>query len=1169
MKPNVADVIALQVEMGIDAQEIVLRKAFLELTPKDVGLLRSIHEQLEQLGYSFTTAFYDHLLSFGPLQNLLPDSATLERLKRSQSTYFSALTAGDYEETYVKDRLHVGMVHQRVGLEPKWYIGAYRKYLTELLPVIWRLCTNDAEDFLAVYNALLKIIMFDMGLAIDTYFHADRRVLVELKAFSDQLLACMPSGLLALSEDLSILVANTMLMDMLGLDRKAKLQGTPLHNILPSAQLRNLALQTLANGEHFHGAIIDMAELHGGMTLEVDISITRHEGKRIALLMLQDITQRVESERIIKDSEERFSATFNQAAVGLAHVAPDGRWLRVNRKLCDIVGYTQDELLKLTFQDITHPEDIDRDLDKVRQMLAGTLAVYTMEKRYIRKTGECIWINLTVSLMRNAQGEPKYFISVIEDITQRKRIERAFQAIIAGTATATSDDFFRSLVMNLAGAIGARYAFVGTLVKHLDDRVCVIASWAGTDFGDNFEYDLAGTPCENVVGKTLCHYPHSVRQQFPADQLLVDMDAECYLGIPLFSSNGKALGILAVVHDQPMDDIASAVNVIGVFGARAGAELERRLYERQLTYLANHDALTALPNRNLLQDRLNQAIAHTQRAGQLMAVLFLDLDRFKTINDSLGHDKGDQVLTIISTRLAGCVRDDDTIARLGGDEFIILLHDLSREEDAAIVAGKVISCLQHPLVVNGHELFITGSIGISFYPQDGEDGNTLLKNADTAMYRAKDTGRNTFALYNQAMNAQALRHLQMETALRHALERDELSLHYQPQVDLRSGLITGVEALLRWRSPEHGQVSPAEFIPIAEDTDLILKIGDWVLETACRQAKQWNDTYHGELRIAINLSSRQFRQPDLPGQISNALQASGLDPELLELEITEGTVMHNAEESVATLRRLRDMGVKLSIDDFGTGYSSLSYLKRFPINIVKIDQSFVRDITTDPDDAAIACSIIALAHSMKLRVIAEGVETEGQLGFLQANQCDQMQGYYFSRPLPKEELDRLLSDGKRLQEVLKEDDGKRTLLIIDDEYHIGKTLMRVLRPDEYRILLAENVTQAFELLAIQHVGVVICDQRMPQMSGTEFLNRVKELYPNTVRMVLSGCTDLQTVTEAVSRGTAYKFLTKPWNDEVLRGVIREAFQHHEMEYENVRLRAQLKTLLRPTSDLSI
>ncbi len=1146
--------------MGIDAQEIALRKAFLELTPTDVGLLRSIHEQLEQHGYSFTSAFYEHLLNFGPLQKLLPDNVALDRLKRSQSAYFSALTAGDYEECYVKDRLSVGMVHQRVGLEPKWYIGAYRKYLTELLPVIWRLCTNNAEDFLAVYNALLKIIMFDMGLAIDTFFHADRRSLVELKAFSDQLLTCMPSGLLALDEELNILFANTALLDMLGLDRKAALQGKPLRDILLSAQLSDLALQSISNDEHLHSAIVDMAELFGGMYLEVDISITRHEGKRVALLMLQDITHRVESERAVNESEERFSATFNQAAVGLAHVAPDGRWLRVNRKLCDIVGYTQDELLKLSFHDITHPDDLERDLHKTQQMLAGKIAVYAIEKRYIRKTGEFIWVNLTVTLMRDPHGEPKYFISVIEDITQRKRIERAFHAIIAGTATTSGDDFFRTMVMNLASAVGARYAFVGTLADQRTDRIQVIASWTGTEFGDNFQYDLAGTPCDNVFGKTLCHYPHSVQQRFPADQLLADMDVDCYLGMPLLSSCGETLGILVVLHDQPIEDSASAVNVMGVFGTRAGAELERLNYEKRLTYLANHDSLTALPNRNLLQDRLNQIIAHTHRAGQLMAVLFLDLDRFKTINDSLGHDTGDQVLTTVSSRLSACIRDGDTIARLGGDEFIILLNNLTREEDAATIASKIIGCLQHPIELEANELYITASIGISLYPQDGIDGNTLLKNADTAMYRAKDSGRNTFALYNQAMNAQALRRLQMETALRHALERNELSLHYQPQVDLRSGLITGVEALLRWHNPEYGMVSPAEFIPCAEDTDLILEIGYWVLETACRQARQWNDSYKGELRIAVNLSARQFRQPDLPGQIGNALQASGLDPELLELEITEGTVMHNAEESVATLRRLRDMGVNLSIDDFGTGYSSLSYLKRFPINIVKIDQSFVRDITTEPDDAAIACSIIALAHSMKLRVIAEGVETEGQLGFLRAKQCDQMQGYYFSRPLPKEELDRLLSDGKRLQETLDEDTGMRRLLIVDNEDHIGKSLVKALLPDGYDILLADNVIQAFELLAIHPIGVVICDQCMSKMSGTEFLKRMKEQYPDTLRMVLSDSTDVRMVIESKSSDIANKFLFKPWNDEVLREAIREAFLHYEMKHENVRLRAQLRIL---------
>jgi diguanylate cyclase (GGDEF)-like protein len=429
---------------------------------------------------------------------------------------------------------------------------------------------------------------------------------------------------------------------------------------------------------------------------------------------------------------------------------------------------------------------------------------------------------------------------------------------------------------------------------------------------------------------------------------------------------------------------------------------------QQMEFQANHDPLTQLPNRTLLQDRLGHALARAQRSHRQLAVLFIDLDHFKRINDSLGHAAGDSLLRVVAERLQTCVREEDTVARLGGDEFVILLEELPHGELATRVARQVIQALSPPFRVAGHEFFITSSIGISVFPKDGEDAQTLLKQADTAMYRAKEQGRNTFQFYTAALNVAILARLNLEHDLRYALERAELRLHYQPQVDLACHRVIGVEALLRWQHPQRGLVSPSEFIPLAEDTGLILPIGEWVLRTACAQGKAWQDQGLGPLRVAVNLSARQFLQLELPAVVAETLQESGLPAACLELEITESLLMHDLDGAIGTLRGLKAMGVQLALDDFGTGYSSLSYLKRFPLDRLKIDRSFVGDITSAADEAAIALAVIALAHSMRLQVLAEGVETATQLAVLQSGGCQQMQGFYFSRPLPVEAITLLL-----------------------------------------------------------------------------------------------------------------------------------------------------------------
>jgi diguanylate cyclase (GGDEF)-like protein/PAS domain S-box-containing protein len=441
---------------------------------------------------------------------------------------------------------------------------------------------------------------------------------------------------------------------------------------------------------------------------------------------------------------------------------------------------------------------------------------------------------------------------------------------------------------------------------------------------------------------------------------------------------------------------------------------ERKQTERRLKQLAHFDSLTGLPNRVQFIERLEQAMADADRHERLLGVVFLDLDRFKYINDSLGHGKGDMLLREVAMRLSGVVRRGDTVARLSGDEFALVLADMGHVDDAIHVAQKILDVFHQPFRVAGHDLSVTASLGITLYPFDDRGADDLLRNADVAMYRAKESGKNNYQFYVAEMTTIVSERLTLENDLRSALERGEFSLNYQPIADCRSGVIVGMEALLRWKHPERGMISPALFIPLAEETGYIIPIGEWVLRTACEQCRRWQKTGFPSLYVAVNLSSRQFHQKDLTASIHGVLQETGLDPAHLGLEITEGLIMQQAEASVNTLRELKAMGIRISIDDFGTGYSSLSYLKRFPIDVLKIDQSFVRDIPKDEDDAAIAGTIITMAHSLGLRVVAEGVETVEQLKFMREHGCDALQGYYLSKPLPPEQFADFLKNGTRL-----------------------------------------------------------------------------------------------------------------------------------------------------------
>jgi diguanylate cyclase (GGDEF)-like protein/PAS domain S-box-containing protein len=656
---------------------------------------------------------------------------------------------------------------------------------------------------------------------------------------------------------------------------------------------------------------------------------------------------------------------------------------------------------------------------------------------------------------------------------------------------------------------------------------------------------ITGYPASAVIGRNARFLLGDALDQPALDLIRQALRSRCagLAVVQCFRADGSHFWNQLSVAPVPGED-GEITHFVSIFDDVS----ERVIREDQLAHLATHDTLTGLANRTLLADRLDQAVTRSARDGTIAAVLLIDLDRFKQVNDSLGHDLGDRLLKEVARRLEQSIRDGDTVARLGGDEFVLVLTELAKHEDATSVARKLLSALTQSFLIDGRELFVTPSIGLSFYPQDGTDGASLLRLADLAMYQVKAGGRNGFGCYAQELNVRAQQMAELEAGLRQALEHDELKLYYQPKADLYSGEICGAEALIRWQHPVRGLVPPNDFIPLAEESGIILPIGEWVLREACRQAACWQSEGLPALTVAVNLSARQCRQENIVEIIAQALQDAALEPKWLQIEVTESMVMQNLDTAESVLRRIKALGVTLAMDDFGTGYSSLGYLKQFPFDCLKIDRSFVQNITTEPDDALIASAVIAMAHSLHLYVVAEGVESESQMLYLRNQHCDQLQGYLFARPLPADDFRAFVKSAARLPLPSgAADTALRTLLLVDDEPDILNALKRLLRRSGYRILTATSGADALELLGLNDVQVILSDQRMPQMSGTEFLSRVKELYPNTVRMVLTGHSDLASVTGAINRGAIFRFLSKPWDDDQLREQIHYAFVHQAQE----------------------
>ena len=698
------------------------------------------------------------------------------------------------------------------------------------------------------------------------------------------------------------------------------------------------------------------------------------DGEPCLFMTVQDITERKRAEAALRQSEHRLREVYQASPASISITREsDMTYLDVNAAFERITGWSRAEAIGRTDVDLGLWID-PMDRAALLQILATQDAVRDLEWEARTRSGGRR--HLLGSVERVRLGDESCLLMVGQDITERVRIETEMSKL-------------------------------SRALEQTADAIMITDAHGRIEYVNPAFERTTGFDRREVTGNSptlLKSGRHGA--EFYAELWRTILHGEVFSEVFI---NRRKDGSL-FYEEKTITPLTDELGRITHFIASGKDISERMQVQERLQYLAHHDTLTELPNRALLMDRLKQALARARWHRRLVGVLFIDLDRFKVINDTLGHDAGDRLLQTLGERFRSAVRERDTVARLGGDEFAILLDEIASVNDIAGVAKKVLAALAPPFVVDGRELFVTASIGVALYPNDGEDSSTLLKHADIAMYRAKDLGRNNYQFYSSEMSAKAFERLTLESSLRRALAREEFLLHYQPQIDVASGRVTGVEALLRWQHPELGLVLPNDFVPLLEETGLIVPVGEWVLRTAAQQACAWAAAGFADLVVGVNISGRQFNTAGFAQAVSRILSETGACGGNLEFEITEGVVMHDSPESLARLEALNGLGVRLAIDDFGTGYSSLSYLKRFPIDTLKIDGSFVRDVTHDPDDASIVTAILAMARGLKLRVVAECVETAAQFEFLRARGCDAVQGFLVNPALAPAAFDEALRD---------------------------------------------------------------------------------------------------------------------------------------------------------------
>jgi diguanylate cyclase (GGDEF)-like protein/PAS domain S-box-containing protein len=786
--------------------------------------------------------------------------------------------------------------------------------------------------------------------------------------------------------------------------RRDELVGQKVKNIIPEGFAERLIADgTRPSAEALAQQIGTGIELSGrrkdGSEFPIEIMLSPLESAEGILVTaaIRDISLRKKAEKhlaqmesrrrlvedALRESEERYRMLLDGVQnYAIFMLDAQGKILSWNAGAERIKGYTADQIIGHNFSCFFPPEDIERGRPEEVLRITAANGRHEEQGMRVRKDGSRFLASVTFTALRDPAGNLRGFSEFSHDLSESKESGAKYRGLLEAAPDAM-------VVVNQGG------------------EIVLLNVRAEKQFGYRRD-ELVGQKVKNII-------PDGFAERLIADALRSAEDAlaqQIGTGIEL---NGRRKDGSEFPIEIMLSPLESAEGILVTAAIRDITT--RKKAEAQMTHSAEHDFLTDLPNRLLLNDRVHQAIILAERHRKKVAVLFLDLDGFKHINDSLGHPIGDKLLQSITKRLVDCVRGSDTVSRQGGDEFVVLLSEVEQSEDAAITARRMLKVVADAHPIDKHDLHITTSIGVSVYPDDGLDAETLIKNADTAMYQAKENGQQSYQFFKPAMNVRAVERQSIEESLRRALERQEFALHYQPKINLRTGQITGAEALLRWAHPIRGPISPAQFIPVAEDCGLILPIGNWVLREACQQARVWVDAGLPLGTMAVNISAIEFRDENFLDGVFAILKDTGLDPRFLELELTESVLMKHAGSTASILKTLRARGVQVAVDDFGTGYSSLSYLRKFSIDALKIDQSFVRQITTVPEETTIVTAVISMGRNLKLRVVAEGVETQEQLAFLQAHQCDEAQGYYFSRPVPPHQFAKLLETSFR--EIVK------------------------------------------------------------------------------------------------------------------------------------------------------
>ena len=784
----------------------------------------------------------------------------------------------------------------------------------------------------------------------------------------------LPLGLYRITPDGDILEANTALVAIAGCPNRDALLAHKAHEFFVSMENYRAWQTRLEKNDTVVDFVGPGRKLDGcPMWIRNNARVVRDAHGTVLYYegSLEEITEQIQAAQQMR----KLSSAIEQTADSVMITNRDGVIEYVNPAFELTTGYASAEALghkPSLMKSGQHDNTFYRELWATILRGEPYRGVFTNR----RKDASLYYEEKTITPLRDTHGDITHFVSTGKDISER---------IHAETSVRASEEHLRTIIDTEPECI----KLLGSRGQLIDMNAAGLSM-------------IQADNLAQVVGKPLHHLV--LPEHRKAFLALTQSVLQGNKGMLVFEIEGlKGARRWLETHAVPMTTHAGDIVLLGV----TRDITDRKRAEDQLVYLAHHDELTGLANRTLFHDRLQQAMIEAERHERLVAAVFMDLDRFKNVNDTLGHRAGDQLLKAVAERLLGAVRRGDTVARLSGDEFTIVLSDMAHVDDAARVAQKILDVFTLPFHIDGRDIFIGASLGITIFPSDTRDVETMLSNADIAMYRAKEVGRNNYQFYAAEMTTQAFQRLGLEGALRLALDRGQFLLHYQPIVAAADGKITGVEALIRWQHDELGLVLPMQFIPLAEETGLIVPIGEWVLRSACAQVMRWQATGLPELRLSVNLSARQFRDKNLIHAVSSALRAAGTEAHCLDLEITE-SILVEGQGPLDILQKLSALGVEFAIDDFGTGYSSLSYLKRLPIDTLKIDKSFVRDIPGDADDTAIVIAIIAMAHSLGMRVIAEGVETQEQRQFLHAHGCDAMQGYYFSKPLPPEELTRIL-----------------------------------------------------------------------------------------------------------------------------------------------------------------